>query len=469
VWVERGEDEAELVVDKIEELVTKQGYDFRDVAILVRANNHAEIFTRALSRRGVPFQFLGPGQLYNQPEIKDLLAYFRILTDLTDNQAMYRLLVKPYFGIDRRDVAALVTWADQENIHLFRALEQLPEDDAPLDISTESIRKMKKMLAILQRHIERLPDYPPGQLLYFFLEDTDMLKLYQTVDSEKRQKEVLNISRFFEEIRSFETRQKDATVYEWLEYVEFVWQQGESPLASELDWLEVNAVNLLSVHSAKGLEFPIVFLVNLVNARFPTHNRRDQIPIPDALAKESLPEGDVHEQEERRLFYVGMTRAKDYLYLTGAKFYGDNKRPKKLSGFIHEALGEDLTPYLLESTQNTHQLELFEQYATQEEKEEPVQPLSRKVDYLTYSRINSFQICPMHYYMQYVLNVPMPPSASASFGSTIHNTLKHFYQWAVIESKNETLDDTQKLKSKVSDIYKQNWIARGFESKQQEE
>ena len=103
---------------------------------------------------------------------------------------------------------------------------------------------------------------------------------------------------------------------------------GESPRAADTDWTEVNAVNILTAHSSKGLEFPVVFLVNLVAQRFPTTERREQIPIPDALIKEVLPIGDYHLEEERRLFYVGMTRAKDLLYFTAADYYGEGKREK---------------------------------------------------------------------------------------------------------------------------------------------
>ena len=278
-----------------------------------------------------------------------------------------------------------------------------------------------------------------------------------------------NISKLFDEIKSFESRQPEATVYDWLEYVEFVWQQGESPLASELDWLENDAVNLLSVHSAKGLEFPVVFLVNLVNARFPTHNRRDQIPIPDALAKEDLPEGDVHEQEERRLFYVGMTRARDHLYLTGAKFYGDNKRPKKLSGFVFEALGEDIEGFALKTEPTQETLPFAEHDAERNVKSKTKNVKSEKqaVDYLTYSRINSFQVCPMHYYMQYVLNVPMPPSGSLSFGTSMHNTMRMFYQQQLLNKKENS--KKKKAVETILNIYGQNWVSRGFESKEQEE
>src|SRR5204863_3847283 len=95
------------------------------------------------------------------------------------------------------------------------------------------------------------------------------------------------------------------------------------------------SVNILTVHASKGLEFRYVFVVNLVEDRFPARSRGESLPIPDALVKEQLPEGDSHIQEERRLFYVAMTRAKERLYFTSASDYG-GARVKKLSRFLDE-------------------------------------------------------------------------------------------------------------------------------------
>src|SRR5258708_26532415 len=105
---------------------------------------------------------------------------------------------------------------------------------------------------------------------------------------------------------------------------------GESPIATETDWSDNNAVNILTIHSSKGLEFPVVFLVSLVTLRFPTRDRKEQIPVPEQLIKEVLPEGDYNLQEERRLFYIGATRARDRLFLTAAQFYGDGRREIKI-------------------------------------------------------------------------------------------------------------------------------------------
>src|SRR5207253_8584814 len=111
---------------------------------------------------------------------------------------------------------------------------------------------------------------------------------------------------------------------------------GEDPAVAEAD-TEAPAVRVLTVHKAKGLEFPVVFLVGLVEKKFPWPRRRDALELPVELIKDVLPSGDFHIQEERRLFYVGMTRARRELYLTSARDYG-GARERKVSRFVVEAL-----------------------------------------------------------------------------------------------------------------------------------
>ncbi len=310
LYAERVENEADIVVKKIQELKTNQ---WSDIAILVRANNHAEPFVRALSRAGIPYQFLGPGQLFRQPEVKDLIAYLKVLYNFEDNVAMYRVLSMDIFGTAPRDVAVLVNTARKYGISLFEACE----------------RSKLPIVSMIHKHLGLIKKETAGQILYYFLEETGLLKKLATYKTPKDEKIAENTAKFFNKLKTYETEHEDAGVFAVVDWIDLSMTLGESPMATDTDWSENNAVNILTVHSAKGLEFNVVFLVNLVSARFPTTERKEQIPIPDALVKEILPAGDYHEQEERRLFYVGMTRARDLLYLTGAKYYGEGKREKK--------------------------------------------------------------------------------------------------------------------------------------------
>ena len=137
IWTDRVENEAEIVVKKIMKILKQvqddkesRKYDFKDFAILVRANNHADAFIRALSRAGIPYQFLGPGQLFRQPEVKDLIAYLKVLYNFEDNVALYRVLSMEQFDLSARDLAAINNYGRRLNMSLFEVCEEIDKLDS---------------------------------------------------------------------------------------------------------------------------------------------------------------------------------------------------------------------------------------------------------------------------------------------------------------------------------------------------
>jgi DNA helicase-2/ATP-dependent DNA helicase PcrA len=458
IKTKKAEDEAEKVTQEISRLVKEEGYSYSDIAILVRANNHADSFIRALSRHGLPYQFLGPGKLFRQPEVIDLISYLKVLDDVSDSVSFYRLLTLDHFDISGRDLALIGSFAKKKNLSLFEACEKIDE----IGISLETKEKIKKILEIIKRHFGLLSKDTAGQILYYFLEDTGLLTKLVSPDTPDAQSKAANIAKFFEKIKNYETNHQDASVRSVVNWLDLSSELGESPLATGIDWSEGNAVNILTVHSAKGLEFPVVFLVNLVVERFPSRERSETIPIPDELIKEILPRGDYHLEEERRLFYVGMTRAKERLYLTAASFYGDAKRERRLSPFVIETLGSEAAR--VKKDEEEKQLSLLD-YAPLVDSALP-QKEKLFIDYLSYSQIESFRTCPLHYKLKYILKVPTPPSASQSFGTSIHLALRDFYRLSMKSSF--AFQDKKKLIEVVLDLFEKNWIQEGYMSKSHE-
>ncbi len=449
IHCDRVENEAELVAKTISDLIREEKYDFRDFAILVRANNHAEPFGRALSRKGLPFQFLGPGRLYKQAEVIDLISYLKVLYNFEDSVSFFRLLSIEYFDIPGRDLATLGAFAKRSNLSLFEACEKADQ----LYLSEKGKEKIKYLTALINKHLGLMKKETAGQLLYYFLEETKLLPKLLNPASVEAERKAKNVAKFFDKLKSYEVDHEDASVFVVVDFLELSRELGESPLASDNDWTEVDAVNILTVHSAKGLEFPVVFLVNLVGQRFPTVERRETIPIPDELIKEVLPVGDYHMEEERRLFYVGMTRAKERLFLTAADYYGEAKREKRLSPFIFEALGD-------KAVSSEQKLDNLKQLSFLDYKTQPLSKITKAplhVDYLSYSQIETFKNCPLHYKLKYLYKIPTPQSASLSFGSTIHVTLKDFY----LKVK-EGAKPSEKL---LFEILKDDWIKDGYKGK----
>jgi len=461
LYAERVENEAELTVRAIvKRLAEQKEYAYSDVAILVRANNHAEPFARALGREGIPYQFLGPGHLFRQSEIKDLIAYLKVLYNFEDNVAMYRVLVMDWLEIPTRDVAVLSNFSRKYGISIFEACEKAIKDTEPKPaITSDTKNKVAGLVDMIYKHLDLMKKETAGQILYYFLESSGLLKRLTAVTSAKEEKIAGNISKFFNKLKTYEIDHDDASVFAVVDWIDLSMNLGESPLATDTDWTENNAVNIMTVHSAKGLEFPIVFLANLVSQRFPTMERREQLPIPESLIKEVLPEGDFHMQEERRLFYVAMTRARDYLYFTAAKYYGEGKREKKLTPFIGEALGQEaIARIAYEPSGGPKQLSFLDWRKIEESGEKPIR---QAVSYLSHSQLSTFETCPLQYKYRYVLKIPVPPSAALTFGDTMHRTIRAFYE-LVKEGKHPNVDTLLRL-------YEDHWVSVGFGAKVYEE
>jgi DNA helicase-2/ATP-dependent DNA helicase PcrA len=461
---EKIEEESEFVTKKILEL--KDNYRFSDFAILVRANNHSEPFIKALARSSIPYQFLGPGMLYKQPEVKDLIAYLKILYNLEDSPSLFRILYMNIYSVDKKDVSLLLSFSKKISQPLFQAMEIYLSNRTEFDIykpylpllKSETKQKLLKIYQMIIKHLSLLKTNTAGQILYYFLEDSGLLLKLTNYKTESEEKIALNISNFFNKLKSFESEHEDASVFAVIDYINMSMEMGESPIVSKTDISSYNAVNILTVHSAKGLEFPIVFLVNLAEERFPTRHRKETISIPEDLIKEILPTGDYHIEEERRLFYVGLTRAKDKVFLSASKFYGEGKRQRKISRFVMETLGEELVSKLVTiKKEEKSQLTIFDF--------KPIKSINQSLitnnqspplKHFSFSQLNSFKTCPLQYKYKYILKIPTTPSAAESFGTTIHQTLQKFYS--------EFLKNKKMNEKDLFIIYKKTWIPIGYSS-----
>jgi ATP-dependent DNA helicase UvrD/PcrA len=456
---DRGDNEAELVVKKIEELRKKKKYGYHDFAILVRANDHAQPFLRIFDRMKIPYQFLGPGQLFHQEEIKDLISYLKILVNYEDTPSVYRVFCMPIFALSGTTIATLLNTAKKRHMSLFALLAELTGVALP-DTEKETVIKIYEMIT---KHLALISQESAGQILYYFLQETGMLQKMVDPQSLVDEKQAQNIARFFEKLKKFETEQEERSVFAVVDWIELSMQMGESPMAASVEFMDTDAVNILTVHSSKGLEFPVVFLVNLIKDRFPSRERKEQLPIPPPLFKEQLPEGDYHIQEERRLFYVAMTRAKDMLFLAASKIYGEGKRERKLSPFIAESLGLEIVEKI-QQKKTVSQLSLLDLFPQTESSNDVIpngQRPKTKITYLSYSQMQTFDVCPLHYKLRYVLKIPTPQTPALSFGVSVHAVLRDFYQrhMAKISVSHEEIEE----------LLKKNWIIEGYTSREHEQ
>jgi len=451
----RSEDEADKIAIKIKELTDKK-YRYKDIAILVRANNHSSSITVALQRHRIPFQFLGPGYLFQQEEIKDLIAYLSFLTNLSDSVSLFRVLSMEIFEIPYIELNYLLNFAKRKNLTLFEALENINQSF----LKSETQTKLTNFRKMAVRHLEKSKKDTGGQILYYFLVDSKLFETLNSTDSIREERRVQNIAKFFDRIKSFETEHLDSNIFTLFEWLNLMLQMGDSPTAADVDVKDRNVVNILTVHSSKGLEFKVVFMVNLVNDRFPSRERNEKIPLPEGILKEtSSPDSDFHLEEERRLFYVGMTRAKERLYFTAANYYGTGKRPRKLSPFIYDAIPELIKEEVTNKTQQLSLPEILSAYQETAQVQENKIPF--KINYITFSNLQMFDICPLHYKAKVIFNLPTPTAAVQSFGISIHNTLYNLYK--------QVLEGTIPTLKQSLDVFKQEWISEGYGGKKHEQ
>ena len=236
-------------------------------------------------------------------------------------------------------------------------------------------------------------------------------------------------------------------------------EAGDDPPTVEAD-LDSDAVNVLTVHKAKGLEFRVVFLVSLVQGRFPWPRRSHPIELPDPLIKEILPSGDSHIQEERRLFYVGMTRAKEELYLTSAGDYGGS-RQRKVSQFVREALGDAAKE---PSRKKASALETIEHFAPPKDSLQPeAQALAGgKVINLSYYHIDDYLTCPLKYKYVNILRVPIMEHHTVIYGRAMHEAVSQYFRRKIAGQKVALAD--------ILEVFSESFDPQGFlDAKHQEE
>lgn len=449
--------EADGVAGLIETQVSSGRYRYRDMAILVRANRAADPFLRALNVQGIPWRFSGAHGLYNREEIRLLMAFLRAVADPDASQSLYHLASSEPYRVPALDLARCSATARRMNRSLFWVFQHI-EDLGLDDLSGEGIATIQKLLEDLAAYIRRAQALRTGEVLYHFLMESGYLKRLAARHDIASQIQVQNIARFFEKVKRFSDVALLDRVAQFVEYQDKLFEVGEDPAAAEAD-ADVDAVNVLTLHKAKGLEFPVVFMVGLTADKFPGRGRRDPIELPPALVKDCLPEGDAHLQEERRLFFVGMTRAKDELYLTSSRDSG-TARPKKVSRFVLEAL--DL-PQPEEAAFRASPEAVIARSAPPAGQEwGTLQPMAPdEILTLSYFSVDDYRTCPLKYKFIQILRVPIREHHTVIYGKALHDAVQAYLR--------QKMRGRRMTREELWGIFERSWVSQGFLSREHEE
>jgi len=443
---------------------------YNDFAILVRANDSAIPFIKALERANLPFQFLASRGLYSKPVILDLISYLKLLDNHHEGTAVFRILNLPFLEISDNDIATITQYCRRKTISLFDALNELILIPG---ISGKTQEKIAFILSLIKKHSENAREKGVSEILVSFLEDSGYLK-YLVNQSDTDKIDLLN--QFYRKVKTFEEATIEPTLKNFMEEMNLELESGEEGKLEFDPEKGPDMIKVMTIHGAKGLEFKYVFIVNMVDRRFPTDQRKDPIELPEALIKDIKPTGDVHLQEERRLCYVAMTRAKKGLYFTSAEDYGGQRR-KRISRFLAEMRYKTEQNMSASEGVRDGRAPAFAGASRVHEVSRRILRSRVKPQYLpehfSYSQLAAFEKCPLQYKFGFILKVPTRGKAVFSFGKTMHNTLDAF-----LKSENEIVPKKKKKKAtkknsdtfeKLTKLYEDNWIDEWYGSKKEKD
>lgn len=307
-------DEAEYIVGDIAQNIREGNYEYKDCAILYRTNAQSRMFEEKFLMANIPYKIIGGVNFYARKEIKDLLAYLKTVDNAMDDLAVKRIINVPKRGIGATSLGKVQEYADEYDMSFYDALK----DAESIATLGRSAVKIKPFVTFIQTLRSKQDYLSVQEILTSIINETGYVKELEAEDTDEARARIENIDELITKVVSYESDAEEPTLSGFLE---------EVALVADIDSLEEdsNHVVLMTLHSAKGLEFPNVYLAGMEDGIFPSYMT---ITSDDPLEIE----------EERRLCYVGITRAKQRLTLTSAKsrMIRGETQYNKVSRFIRE-------------------------------------------------------------------------------------------------------------------------------------
>jgi DNA helicase-2/ATP-dependent DNA helicase PcrA len=455
-----GSDEADAVADRIAASL-RSGRRAGDHAILVRGNRDADPYLRALNMARIPWRFSGTAGLYRQPEVRVLISFLRAVNDPDDSVSLYDLATSEIFGLAASDVTLALTSARRRRSSLAAALAEAVADPERSPFGLRSMEVVQRLMASLEAHRAMSTEKSSGELLYHFITTSGWLGRLAHDARETGEERLANVARFFEIARRQGSLLRDDRLPFLVAQLDTLIETGDDPSTADVDLDEGDAVHVLTYHKAKGLEFDVVFMVGLVADRFPGRDRRDAFELPDELISDALPDADQHVAEERRLFYVGMTRAREELVMTWARDYG-GRRSRGLSRFVTESL--DLPPATPVDALRPAVLEQLARHQASPTQPAPIAPRPAVGDrplLLSYGQINDYLECPAKYRYAHVVRIPTPASHQMAYGRALHAAAQAYHR--------RQLADRPMRLDELHAALDANWESVGFLTREHEE
>ena len=312
--------EAEDVIDKIQTAVHMGKHQYQDCAILYRTNAQSRAFEEKCIKKSVPYRLVGGVNFYQRQEIKDILAYLKTIDSGRDDLSVTRIVNVPKRGIGQVTLNKLAVYASEHGMRLFQTMEQA-EQIPGIGKAADKIKGFVNQIMVFRALAKELD---AAELIESILEQTGYLEELEKLEEDKAQAKRENLDEFQNKAADYYANHDEAALTDFLE---------EVALVADIDNMdsEADSLTLMTLHSAKGLEFPVVYMTGMEEGLFPSY-----------MSMNSGDPGDI--EEERRLYYVSITRAMQQLTLTAAKqrMVHGNIQYSAISRFVKELPQEKL-------------------------------------------------------------------------------------------------------------------------------
>lgn len=473
-WYSHDVDELDALVELIR--VEHKHRPLNEIAVLVRTNALLAPIAAALHRADIPYTASSDHGFIHKPEVRGVIAFFTALLHPLDSLAYMKLAFSPFYQLDPVWILQINDAAKHDKREFSEILEDKhhiawermpPEGQTRVAEFRDSIASYRQLVGIKT----------PGELLYQFLKERGVLhaapsaksaansgaigqlSLFSDYTEGEQLTLIQNLAAVFEAIKRYEAAGRDPFVPRFVEHLDELLGHVTPPTVDLGP--DVPAVQLMTVHAAKGLEFDVVILPNFTADRFPARRKHEPLTLPDSLIAETLPTGDEHLEEERRLAYVAMTRARRQLYLSGAAKSGEGTRTKKPSPFIAEALSSAETANPIERVNSADRIHQFAPTAITPVPTKLRMPTHDGLLFLSPAMIETYTNDPYQFYWRYVLNAPQPASHHLSYGNAIHAAIECYHRLR-LNGQHPTPDDLLKR-------YDEAWSSEGFASRADED